>query len=58
MKRPNHFVGWLALLAGGVSLVTFGTCDRSDVGGSFYLVSSNDDLVQDVLDIVFGEEDD
>ena len=48
----------LALLVGGAPLATFGTCDQTAAGGSFRLVSSNDDLVRDMLDMVFGEEDD
>ena len=53
MKLTKHIVTLLALLAGGMPLATFATCNRTDAAGSFRLVSSNDDLVRDVLDIVF-----
>ena len=59
MKLTKHIVTLLALLAGGMPLATFATCNRTDdMAGSFRLVSSNDDLVRDALDIVFGEDDD
>ncbi len=59
MKSSRRFIMLLALLAGGIPLATFATCDRTTpYGGAFHLVSSNDDLVADVLDIVFGEDDD
>jgi len=58
MRLRRHLVPVLALLVGGIPLVTVGSCDRSTAGGSFRLVSSNDDLVRDAIDIVFGRDDD
>ncbi|MCP4593293.1 MAG: hypothetical protein GY842_21360 [bacterium] len=58
MRLRRSLAVFVALLVGGVPLATVGTCDRTSDGGSFYLTSSNDDLVQDALDILFGEEDD
>ena len=58
MRLQRRLVTVLAMLLGGIPLVTVGSCDRSAAGGSFRLVSSNDDLVRDAIDIVFGRDDD
>ena len=58
MRLRKRLATFLALLAGGLPLVTVGSCDRYGPGGSFRLISSNDDFVQDALDIVFGDDDD
>ncbi len=59
MKLWRRRVRLLALLAGGIPLATFATCDRTGpLSGTFNLVSSNDHLVDDVLDFVFGDDRD
>jgi len=42
--------GWILMLLGGTVFATFATCTRpTENSGSFYLVSTHDDLVKDVL---------
>ena len=48
----------IALLAGATPLVTMGTCDESGNGVRLVVNSTNDDLVDDVLEILFEEDDD
>lgn len=55
MMRRRYRVKLLVLLAGGMPLVTYATCDRTGPqSGVVNLVSSNDDFVQDTLDFIFG----
>jgi len=58
MLRRFQKARWLALLAGASPLVTFATCDRSPNGGQFVLHSSNDNLLEDAFDFVFGGDHD
>ncbi|MFH0982351.1 MAG: hypothetical protein V2A79_12535 [Planctomycetota bacterium] len=59
MRRPKQLIMLLALSVGGIPLATFATCDRTgQASGTFYVVSSNDDLVQDAIDFVFGDNHD
>lgn len=57
MKRLK-WAAAIMLLAGATLPVTFGTCTRTEFGGSGFLVSSNDNLVQDTLDFFDGGHDD
>jgi len=50
--------GLLALLAGAAPLATLATCDRYADGGSFVVTSSNENLVEDVVDLIFDPDDD
>lgn len=56
MKRAKATTAILLILAGAALPVTFGTCTRTEFGGSGFLVSSNDHLVGDVLDFLGGPE--
>lgn len=58
MKLRKRWAVWLVLLAGGMPLVTTGTCTRSVDGYGYRLYSSNDHLLQNALDLIFGEDDD
>jgi hypothetical protein len=59
MRRRRYLLKLLALFAGGVPLVTYATCDRTGPhSGTFNLISSNDHLVQNVLDFVLGDHHD
>ncbi len=58
MYRLLRRVGLLALLAGAAPRVTMATCDRGANGGHFVVNSTNDDLVEDVIDILFDNDDD
>ena len=58
MQRLLRRLGLIALLAGAAPLVTVATCDRGPGGGHFVVNSTNDNLVDDVLDILFDEDDD
>ena len=48
----------LVVLLAGAPLVTVATCDESGSGARVVVNSTNDDLVDDVLEILFGEDDD
>ena len=48
----------MVFLAGAAPLVTVATCDESGQGTHVVVNSTNDDLVDDVLAILFGEDDD
>lgn len=53
--------GWILMMLGGTVFATFATCTRPTAdSGSFYLVSTHDDLVEDVLEgveEVFEDDD-
>ena len=48
----------LVVLLAGAPLVTVATCDESGSGARVVVNSTNDDLVDDVLEVLFGEDDD
>lgn len=48
----------LALLVGGIPLVTFVTCDQNGNQGGFNLFSTNDNFLDDATDFVFGGDED
>jgi hypothetical protein len=43
---------------GAVPLATAASCERAANGFTAYIDSSNDNLIGNVLDLVFGEDDD
>ena len=58
MKLAKRRALILALLLGGVPLVTFVTCDQQGNGGGFDVFSTNNDLLDDAGDFIFGDDDD
>ena len=58
MLRLLKRMGLIALLAGAAPLATVATCDRSPQGGRAVVTSSNENLLEDVIDLLFDHDDD
>ncbi len=58
MSRIAKRLGLLALLAGFMPIATVATCDRSATGGHAVLTSSNENLLEDVIDLFWDDDDD
>ncbi|HUU84256.1 MAG TPA: hypothetical protein VM243_12200 [Phycisphaerae bacterium] len=59
MFRLLKRTGLIALLAGAAPLATIANCNRTpDGGGQAYITSSNENLLADVIDLLFDHDDD
>jgi hypothetical protein len=58
MFRLLKRTGLIALLAGAAPLATIATCNRSPHGGQAFVTSSNENLLEDVIDLLFDHDDD
>jgi hypothetical protein len=59
MLRLLKRSGFIAILAGAAPLVTVATCDEAPYGSGFSVRSTNDDLLEDVVEFLFdGDCDD
>lgn len=58
MFRLLKRTGLIALLAGVAPLATIATCNRSPDGGQAFVTSSNENLLEDVIDLLFDHDDD
>lgn len=58
MKRPYRLYAIMALLAGGIPVLTFATCSGTPYAGGYSLFSTNDNLLSDTLDFLGNDGDD
>ncbi len=59
MYRLLKRMGLIALLAGAAPLATVATCNRTPGGGGqAFVTSSNENLLEDVIDFLFDHDDD
>lgn len=58
MSRLLKRMGLMALLAGAAPLATVATCNRTPTGAQGVITSSNENLLEDVIDLLFDDDDD
>ncbi len=58
MIRRRRIASLVLLVTGAMPLLTAGTCYNTRTGFGYDLYSTNDDLVDDVLELFSDEDDD
>ena len=58
MFRLFKRAGLIAMLAGAAPLATMATCNRTPYGNQAIVTSSNENLLEDVIDLLFDHDDD
>ena len=53
MARKSWKKWVIAFLAGGIPLATVATCDQTATGQRFFFNSSDEDLIEDIVDDIF-----